>query len=318
MNQTPEKILRQEKLDVKDQKIINIIKSDARESFQQIAKKAMISHDAASYRIKRLEKLGVIEGYSLKLNYEILGYVKYRVLLQVLENKEITAMKNYFIKKDAIIKAVCYSDHRDFMITILAKSLHELDEIITEINNKFSRIILDQEILLEVKDLATEQNTKRLKDKVSLNVRDIKIINCLLQNSRISLVELAEKTQIHINSLIMKIKSLQKRGVIEEFNTIFNFNKLGYNWYDILLLMRQFGKYEEEILTKYAKKNKNIVAIVRTIGEWNVVISILAKNPKDLHSYIKEIKTLLGNSIKDYDSLFSYEEIKRIPKIREN
>jgi len=61
-------------LDDIDVKIINSILANSRKPVTEIAKEVAISNVAIQQRLKKLEKKGVIEGYTAKINYKAIGY----------------------------------------------------------------------------------------------------------------------------------------------------------------------------------------------------------------------------------------------------
>ena len=61
-------------LDETDKKILNVIVSNSRLSFRQIAKKIGVSVATVMHHINKLEKEKIIEKYSAKLDYEKIGY----------------------------------------------------------------------------------------------------------------------------------------------------------------------------------------------------------------------------------------------------
>lgn len=61
-------------LDEIDRNILRILQNDARTSYREIQNKLGISIGTIHNRISKLKKNGVIEGYTLKLNNEKLGY----------------------------------------------------------------------------------------------------------------------------------------------------------------------------------------------------------------------------------------------------
>ncbi|UCF07651.1 MAG: winged helix-turn-helix transcriptional regulator, partial [Thermoplasmata archaeon] len=60
-------------LDPRDSKIINILKDNARASIRDISKKTGIRPSTVHPRIKRLSEQGVIEKFTLKLSDEKVG-----------------------------------------------------------------------------------------------------------------------------------------------------------------------------------------------------------------------------------------------------
>lgn len=61
-------------LDKIDYKILRELLIDSRQSYREIAKKVGVSVGTALLRVKRMEKDGVIKGYSVMLDYEKIGY----------------------------------------------------------------------------------------------------------------------------------------------------------------------------------------------------------------------------------------------------
>jgi len=61
-------------LDDLDRTILKELMMDARQSFRDLSKKTQTSVVTVSQRVKKLEKAGVIKGYSAQVSQESLGY----------------------------------------------------------------------------------------------------------------------------------------------------------------------------------------------------------------------------------------------------
>ena len=61
-------------VDEVDAKILQQLAKNARQSYRQIARKIRVSTGTVLTRIKRLEEMGIIRGYSVILDTERLGY----------------------------------------------------------------------------------------------------------------------------------------------------------------------------------------------------------------------------------------------------
>lgn len=60
-------------LDAKDLKILELLRHDAKMTFQQISRKTQIPVTTVHNRIKRMEASGVIKGYTVQLDHKKLG-----------------------------------------------------------------------------------------------------------------------------------------------------------------------------------------------------------------------------------------------------
>ena len=66
----------------KDLKILKIMKDNVRMPYSKIAKRMGMTENAVKYRIKKMEKAGVIKGYFMNLSSKMLGKEK-RVIFQM-------------------------------------------------------------------------------------------------------------------------------------------------------------------------------------------------------------------------------------------
>ncbi len=83
-------------IDEIDRKILNELLRDSRRSYRSLARRAGISVGTVLSRIRRLEKIGVIKGYSAILDHEKLGY-------QLTVVAEITVSKGKLLEMEEAI-----------------------------------------------------------------------------------------------------------------------------------------------------------------------------------------------------------------------
>lgn len=120
-------------LDHVDFQIMRLLQQNSRMQWKQIGEHVHMSAPAVANRIKRLEDLGVIQGYTVKLDERLLGN-HYCVFITV-------AMKNYnhtkfaeFIKtKDEIKEAHRISGEPCFILKVLIADQSKLAELLDEI-----------------------------------------------------------------------------------------------------------------------------------------------------------------------------------------
>ena len=61
-------------IDEVDRKILNILIKNARTSYAEIAKLVGMKSPSVIERVKKLENMGVLKGYTANINYKALGY----------------------------------------------------------------------------------------------------------------------------------------------------------------------------------------------------------------------------------------------------
>lgn len=118
------------KTDKKDIEILKIISEDARISLSKIGGRLNISADAVAYRIKNMERSGVIKKFIPVINYSALGYSLYSLLLDInsLDEKKEKILKNFLESDKNILWAVKTIGKFNLLIYILVKSVQELQD----------------------------------------------------------------------------------------------------------------------------------------------------------------------------------------------
>ena len=120
-------------LDEKDKKIIELLKKNARTSYNDIAKEIGITNVGVIKRIKKLERTGIIKKYTIVVDYRKLGYEKISITGINTKPESMFKVLEELKKKDYVkFLAITSGDH-NLIATILAKDSNEMLKIIKEI-----------------------------------------------------------------------------------------------------------------------------------------------------------------------------------------
>ena len=132
-----------EEIDALDWKIIETYSNNVRQSSMQMSKKLGVSADTIRSRIKKLEKIKIITGYKIGLNLEPLGFVSYRVDLQLLSTKRNGEIFEFCKRHRNIYQINKSIGGADFEIEVIVMDLNHLLALIDEIKNHFKDVIND-------------------------------------------------------------------------------------------------------------------------------------------------------------------------------
>ncbi|MBP7708591.1 Lrp/AsnC family transcriptional regulator [Candidatus Pacearchaeota archaeon] len=153
------------KLDEKDRELIKILHTNSRESLVDISAKIKLSIDAVKNRIKRLRERKIVEIYRTSINYSLLGYDQYKLLIypRSYSDKTEEELRNFLRSKLYCINFMRTIGPWKLEIEFLSKKPSEVEEILSELNEKFKMEILDLELsvlrneeLFACKDLLLE------------------------------------------------------------------------------------------------------------------------------------------------------------------
>jgi DNA-binding Lrp family transcriptional regulator len=116
-----------------------------------------------------------------------------------------------------------------------------------------------------------------------------KILNALLENSRLSYRQIAKNTGISAATVMNRIKSLEEEGVIKGYSTLIDYDKLGFEFNVIIEVRVSHGNLAE--VEKKLSADYNVVAVYDATGDFDVTLIGRFKNRKQLDAYVKKIQT---------------------------
>lgn len=136
-------------IDERDKELLKILSKNSRDSYVKIAEKLKVSADTIKYRIKNLQKKGIITGFGTKINFNKLGN-NYNIVflkLQNMDSKKYNYLKEFSkLNKNIIIYIKMIGDH-DVELETETHTKEEFHELIKEIRENFVNELKDYEII---------------------------------------------------------------------------------------------------------------------------------------------------------------------------
>ena len=127
-------MVRKSYIDDIDNKIIKILINNSRISNTKIAKLLNISEASVRKRIKKIMKIGIIKKFTVELNYNLLGYKRVFIGLNIDKDKIFNILEKVSKNKNIINIYLAGGDH-DILIDFLYSKPEELDEYIKHLQS---------------------------------------------------------------------------------------------------------------------------------------------------------------------------------------
>ncbi|MBU4086504.1 MAG: Lrp/AsnC family transcriptional regulator [Nanoarchaeota archaeon] len=311
-------------IDLKDKKILVELDWNARTSNSEIAKKIQLSKKGAEYRIKKLEKLNIIQGYYPVINFEKIGYTINRMMfkLQLIDTEIKEKIEEYLKKQENIHWAVWFRGDADLGIDVWTKSIKEFKEILNQFSIKFGKYIkqktfsssvgFDQypySFLLNKKDeriaIITEET-----EIAKIDGLDKKILRQLVKNARESSAEIARKINSNYKTVSNRIKQLEKNKILLCTRALINVELLGYKMYKLRLCFDNNIQQAYKQANEFFKSRLETVYIVDFLGEEDYDVEVIVKNEDEFNNLIKDLQNKLGRLIRGYTYFLFEKNIK--------
>ena len=116
-------------LDEIDQKIIRVLEKDARTSLRKISELVDVSLGTVSNRVKKMEKNGVIMGYSVILNPDEIGWELNVVIGLRIQKGRLIEILEKFAKDSRVHGVYDVTGDFDSMVIARAKNRKDLDDL---------------------------------------------------------------------------------------------------------------------------------------------------------------------------------------------
>jgi DNA-binding Lrp family transcriptional regulator len=330
----PARISAPVKIDNKDKDILKLLNENARLTSKSIGASTNISREVADYRIKRLVKNGLISGYITVVNDRKLGYDSYVLLLQ-LQNYTTEDEKRIldFLKKHDYLKWVlkCSGDW-DIQTAIAAKNVSHLAKIIDEIDNFCGNNLRKYDLAIAVNLLVPEnlafmlpkpsrqltpKDLPKIDKDISYETADIdekdrKLLRALSTDARAPIVKIAQQIGLSADATNLRMKKLQKNGVVKKFQTVVDLSTLNYLLYSVFLKIDNYSDKRESQIRTFLYSVPNITFAERIIGNWDVRLQISCATPQEFERILQQIREFVGADLKYYNFTLMVKEYKRV------
>jgi Lrp/AsnC family leucine-responsive transcriptional regulator len=157
----------------------------------------------------------------------------------------------------------------------------------------------------------SEEHLIEYGEKVRLTENDKKILKLLDKNARMLISEISRRTGIQRDSVLYRIKRMEKLKVIRFYHTVLNPSILGCPIYTFVnIVLHNIDEETEKSLVSFLRQHPNIVYVAKTTGKWDFTICIAAKSLKNFDEIITQIRLKFSRVIKDFETSSIIQEYK--------
>jgi len=135
-----------------EKRLISVLKEDVRATISDIARKLKVSRATVQARIAKLEKEGIIVGYTLVLGKDYLNqYISAHVAIAV-EQKSSLIVSSGLMKIEQVSAVHAISGEYDMIAVIHARNTEQLSHLIDHIGSLEGVVRTNTSVILETKE----------------------------------------------------------------------------------------------------------------------------------------------------------------------
>jgi len=134
---------------------------------------------------------------------------------------------------------------------------------------------------------------------------DLKILNVLSNNAKMPYTEVAKKVYVSGGTVHVRMRKLEKMGIVRGTKLDIDYDKLGYNISSYMgIYLEKSFLYKETV--KSLKKIPEIVEIHAITGQYTIFIKIICKDTSHFRNFLDTVHKVKG--ITRTETFMSFEE----------
>jgi len=130
-----------------------------------------------------------------------------------------------------------------------------------------------------------------------IDIKDRKILYELDKNARISYAQIGKKVGLSTEVVHYRVKRLEERGIITQYQTAVNYVKLGLIHFKICIKYNGISIETEEKTYVMLKEIPQIIWIAKCRGEWDCIISCTVNDLKQMDQLKDKILSIMNQHI---------------------
>ncbi|MCA9458991.1 MAG: Lrp/AsnC family transcriptional regulator [Nanoarchaeota archaeon] len=320
------------KLDVLDKKILYYLEINSRVPISKLSKLVKASREVVNYRLKKLEENKIIKSYIANVNQSIFCSGIVNMCLKVLykDDKRYKQIIEFFKNHSKINWFGELCGNYDFTLTILYKNMQDISKSLDDIFEFLGSELQEHNLSFYINEYffrrknIFEMNFKEEKlekeivfnkvesQNLNLDEKDLIIIKELANNSKIKNIELAKKIKLGEDIVRIRIKNLEKKGIILGYTIVINAYKCGFEGYHLNMFIENFSKINENNIKAFCISNPFIYFASRLSGKFNLDLGIYAKNREHFKKILFEIREFFKDDLKNYEFQLLLDEHKEV------
>ncbi len=124
---------------------------------------------------------------------------------------------------------------------------------------------------------------------MELRDADKKILNIVVENSRLSLRQIAKKADLSVATVMHHLKQLEKESVIKKYTAKIDYEKAGYDVEVIIEVRISKGKLFE--VEKKIASHPNVFAVYDITGTFDAIILARFRTRRQMDNFLKKLQT---------------------------
>ncbi len=135
---------------------------------------------------------------------------------------------------------------------------------------------------------------------MKIDALDTKILAVLDEDARLAEAAIGKKVGTSKQVVRYRLNRLKDEGIVENYYTMMDVGKLGFDSYYIFVQLTGLNLNEENEIYKRILKLPHIAWLITGVGRWDAVLLFCSKTIAQFNEQLEEMKRLFGKHLHEY------------------
>ncbi len=314
------------KLSITEERVIGQLDLNARSRLKEIGRRIKRSEQIVSYTMHSLLKSGAIKGFYPLIDYSRLGVLNFRVFfrLNYISEEKFEKFKEFLLEDPHTMWVAICGGRYDMLCTFGARNPSQFNKLLRKIMADFSEQIQGYSILttIVVRMLSMKYLTAARthadpimiggdREPAVLSERDILILSEMSGDARKSSVDIARVAGCDARTVVSRLRELEASEVVRGYRVFIDFSQVNYIKNVLLVKYHNISVEDEERLMAYLNSQPNVPCVTKTLGEWDLEITIEAKDRWEFKGIERDMREKFLGIIHMTENVPIYREFKK-------
>jgi DNA-binding Lrp family transcriptional regulator len=318
------------KTDELDLALLCELSLNGRESLTKLAAKLGLSKQKLGYRLRGLQRRGVLTGFFTIPNIFRLGFDHYRVFVrfQRLSEARERELVDHLLTRSDVSWLTQLDGDFDLEFVVWAQGVAAFESAYDDILGQFGSLFQEKYFSLATRieffpwrflaldgghpgevpqrGIVLESRGRPLR----IDPIDRRLLAELSRDGRLSLAALAGRCRISPAAAALRVRALRRSGAIAGFGAKIDHAQLGWTYRKVFLRLENPGGEPLVRLSTWLRGQAEVIFLVKTIGGYDLEVELMTRAPEDFYSFMRRLRTGFAADLAGHRSVVVRRELK--------
>ncbi len=318
--------------DEDDLALLRELSLNGRESLTRLSRKLGLSKQRLGYRLRSLERRGLLTGFFAIPNIFRLGFDHFRVFVRFQRLTEMgeKELLDHLLNRSDVSWLTQLDGDFDLEFVVWAQGVPAFESAYDDILGQFGGLFQEKYFSLATRIEflpwrfltpavaasealsagASGVTLESLPGPLEVDAIDRRLLAELSRNGRLSLASLSRRCRVSPAAAAQHLRALKSRGAIAGFAAKIDHARLGFVYRKVFLRLEGPAGEALARLCAWLRSRPEVIFLVKTIGSWDLEVELMTGPGDEFLAFMRRLRTGFAADVAAFRSVIVLRELK--------